>query len=158
MVILQLTWYCCSGKSKLCLFTTMHVAATVIIPNMALSLSQQAGAANGLDAANSTAAVAHPQQLFQELRQYSRLLGRPKITAALQAEQAALAKQVRCCCILSMLWCAQRADRPSKGSLGPANKAYVPRAGCRARVTDLAVLCVLRCSTPPPLLVSNLFV
>lgn len=39
-------------------------------------------------------AAVHPQQLFQELRQYSRLLGRPKLMTALQNEQLALAKQV----------------------------------------------------------------
>eukprot|EP00878_Enallax_costatus_P024703 GHUV01026383.1.p1 GENE.GHUV01026383.1~~GHUV01026383.1.p1 ORF type:complete len:1576 (+),score=459.42 GHUV01026383.1:1611-6338(+) len=65
--------------------------ATVIIPNMALSTSQQSG---GKDGPNASVAVAHPQQLFQELRQYSRLLSRPRIAAALQAEQSALAKQV----------------------------------------------------------------
>ncbi|WIA17572.1 hypothetical protein OEZ85_014399 [Tetradesmus obliquus] len=74
--------------------------ATVIIPNMALSNSQQAGQRGGASAAAAAAAaaagagsVAHPQQLFQELRQYSRLLSRRGLAAALEAELLALAKQ-----------------------------------------------------------------
>jgi hypothetical protein len=74
----------------------------VIIPNMALSISQQAGQQGGAAsaavaaaaAAASAASVAHPQQLFEELRQYSRLLSRKGLAAALEAELLALAKQV----------------------------------------------------------------
>jgi hypothetical protein len=72
-------------------------AATVIIPNMALSISQQVGqrhGANAAAAAAGSASVAHPQQLFQELRQYSRLLSRKGLATALGAELLALAKQV----------------------------------------------------------------
>jgi hypothetical protein len=39
-------------------------------------------------------AVVHPQQLFQELKQHSRLLSRPRFLESLQQEQLALAKQV----------------------------------------------------------------
>lgn len=74
-------------------------AATVIIPNMTLSISQQARhrgeAAAAAAAAVGAVSVAHPQQLFQELRQYSRLLSRKGLAAALEAEFLALAKQVR---------------------------------------------------------------
>jgi hypothetical protein len=76
-------------------------AATVIIPNMALSISQQisqrgsaSAAAVAAAATASSASVAHPQQLFQELRQYSRLLSRRGLAAALETELLALAKQV----------------------------------------------------------------
>lgn len=38
--------------------------------------------------------VVHPQQLFQELRRFSRLLRRPRLVAALQSEQVALAQHI----------------------------------------------------------------
>lgn len=42
----------------------------------------------------SLTGVVHPQQLFKELKQHSRLLSRPRFLAALHNEQLALAKQV----------------------------------------------------------------
>lgn len=77
----------------------LAAAATVVLPNMALSVRQHSRMQGGTDAVDSMSApVSHPQQLFQELKQYSRLLARPKIAASLQAEQAALAKQVWALC------------------------------------------------------------
>jgi hypothetical protein len=64
------------------------VAATVILPNLSVAAHQQSGML-----ANMSAAV-HPQQLFQELKQHSRLLSRPRFLTALQNEQLTLAKQV----------------------------------------------------------------
>lgn len=72
------------------------VAATVILPNLDLAAHQQG------DMLTTTSAVVHPQQLFQELRQHSRLLSRPRFLAALQNELLALAKQV---CLLSAEHC-----------------------------------------------------
>jgi hypothetical protein len=72
--------------------------ATVVIPNLTLAVRQHQQQSN---IQNSNAmpavggAVAHPQQVFQELRQYGRLLSRPRVAAVLQAEQQAVATQVR---------------------------------------------------------------
>lgn len=87
--------------------------ATIILPNLNLAAQQQqhqhqqshgmssttATATNSM-ASSATAmamAMVHPQQLFQELMQHSRLLSRPSFLAALQNEQLALAQQVRVC-------------------------------------------------------------
>jgi len=63
-------------------------AATVILPNLNLAARQQEGVPLSLSG------VVHPQQLFKELKQHSRLLSRPRFLAALHNEQLALAKQV----------------------------------------------------------------
>jgi hypothetical protein len=74
-------------------------AAAIILPNLTVATSQQRAARNAhsavsLPAPETAGAVVHPQQLFRELRQFGRLLGRPRIMAGLQQEQQALAKQV----------------------------------------------------------------
>ena len=74
-----------------CLHATalLHAAAaTVILSNLNLAVRQQASMLT------DASAVVHPQQLFQELRQHSRLLSRPRFLTALQNEQLALAKHV----------------------------------------------------------------
>lgn len=67
------------------------VAATVILPNLNLAAHQQS------DMLTNMWAAVHPQQLFQELKQHSRLLSRPRFLTALQNEQLTLAKQVGVC-------------------------------------------------------------
>lgn len=65
-------------------------AATVILPNLNLAARQQTASM-----VTDLSAVVHPQQLFQELKQHSRLLSRPRFLESLQQEQLALSKQVR---------------------------------------------------------------
>jgi hypothetical protein len=63
------------------------------LPNLNLAARQHA------NVLADASAVVHPQQLFQELRQHSRLLSRPRFLTALQNEQLALANHVSigCC-------------------------------------------------------------
>lgn len=68
----------------------LHVTvATVILSNLNLAVRQQEASM-----LTDASAVVHPQQLFQELRQHSRLLSRPRFLTALQNEQLTLAKHV----------------------------------------------------------------
>lgn len=82
-------WLGLTTCTVLCAHATAP-AATVILPNLNLAAHQQTASMVA-----DLLAVVHLQQLFQELKQHSRLLSRPRFLESLQQEQLALAKQVR---------------------------------------------------------------
>ena len=62
---------------------------TTIVPSMVAAVAGSAGGGSG-----SAGSLAQPQQVFQDLKKYSGLLGMPIIASTLASEKDALAKQV----------------------------------------------------------------
>ena len=67
---------------------------TTIVPSMVAAVAGGSGGAGGGGAGGAAGSLAQPQQVFQDLKKYSGLLGMPIIASTLANEKDALAKQV----------------------------------------------------------------